>query len=132
MYKYKIVLSRRCAHCTFSSCVVSTLSHNQLSWYSTTGDGGLNHWGKALQPFSAGSTLHRELLRVAHVWPDVGLDVREHLLDVVAIVVQPLVKKLVHAQVADCWVVAAPLELRWGQLSDKSDAGSAERGELLD
>ncbi len=47
-----------------------------------------------------------ETLRVAHVRPDESLHGGQHLLDVIAVVVNPLVQQLNDAQLADRRVIA--------------------------
>src|SRR4030095_516715 len=52
-----------------------------------------------------------ELLRVAHVRPRPRLGIPEDLLDVVAVVVDPFLEEIFHAQPADLGMLAAPGEI---------------------
>src|SRR5262245_55013316 len=52
-----------------------------------------------------------ELLRIPHVRPGPGLHVPQDLPDVVAVVVHPLLEKIVHAEPAHLGVLAAPREI---------------------
>ncbi len=47
-----------------------------------------------------------ETLRVAHVWPDESLHGGQYLLDVIAVVVNPLMQQFNDAQLADRRVIA--------------------------
>src|SRR5437763_888376 len=71
-----------------------------------------------------------EALAVAHVRPDVGLDVGQDLAEVVAVVMDPFVEEIADRQIADLRMVAAARQIRLAQALDETDAVVAKRGQL--
>ena len=67
---------------------------------------------EAWDPSGEQKLLADEFLAVAHHRPDVGLDIRLQLAEVVAIVVHPLVHEVLHADVAHYLVRAPSREVR--------------------
>ena len=72
-----------------------------------------------------------EALSVAHVGPDERLDVGHHLLEVIAVVVDPLVQKIADAEVTDNRMLTAPREIGLPQALHEGDALVAEPRELV-
>src|SRR6266496_2520388 len=71
-----------------------------------------------------------ELLRVPHVRVDARLHDREQLSRVVAVVMHPLLQKILHAEGPDLRILAAPLEVRGRERAHQRDAVVPETHEL--
>ena len=68
---------------------------------------------------------------VAHLVPDPRLRHRQHLADVVTVVMDPLAEKLVDAELADLRVDPAATEIRRLERPNEVDAGGSERRDLV-
>ena len=64
--------------------------------------------------------------------PCEGLDVRQHLTEVIPVVVNPFVEQVSHAQEADLRMAPAAPEVGGAETGDEGDALETKPGELVD
>src|SRR2546428_3377754 len=94
-------------------------------------------WPRLAQP-ERGDALPRadslvgEALGVAHAGPNERLDVGHHLLEVIAVVVDPLVQKVADAKVTDGRMLTTPREISLPQALHEGEALVAEPRELVE